>query len=424
MGSSAASWSAPATLSTCLGAGAPRATFPRNSPTHATGPGAIVWSSTSGCAQGAGTFVSAIGRGDTPGRPAFLRAPGGRKVSLRPPLALAPAPHGQIVIAGSGGENSLVQGSARGTFTPLGTIAGASESGTLATGYLGDVGAIWPAGDGVQARIERYFANRLSAPMTAAGGGGPVQTPTISLDFRTDAIAVWQQAGAIYARDLPASGQLHRTQKLAASGPHPKITALISDDNRAIVAWADDRDGKTSVYLDDSATGVRFAAPHLLERFADPGGLAYPGGSPRLIRLSSESVMLAWTGAERGHWVVRSAAIDLNGLRGGSTVSAPEDDALLSDLEPGPDGEAIAVWGEPQPNAAGRLDLGRQAIYAARGIDASPGKTIFGNPELLAPAGANSEATLAFDPASDRAIALWRGAGSSLEYAIRTPPSP
>jgi hypothetical protein len=422
-------------LGACSGSGAPEVVFPRNSPTHATGPGAIVWSVARGCPGGEGTLVSVVGRGDAPGQPAYARAPTGRKLSLRPPLAVAPAPHGQIVIAGSASgagsaDGTLVQGSAGGPFSPLGAIAGAAAPGTLATGYLGDLAAVSPiggagAGAGVQARIERYFASALSAPLAVSGaGGGPVEVPTISLDYRTDAIAVWRQAGAIYARDLPASGQIQPTQRLAAAEPDPGIAALISDDDRAIVAWADERGGMTSVYLDYSASGVRFGAPHLLERFSDPGGLSYPSGSPQLVRLSSESVMLAWSGAQNGHWVVRTAAIDLNGLRALGTIDTGSEDALLSDLASGPDGEALALWSEPQRTQQGRLDPGSQAIYAARGIDAYPGKTIFGAPELIATPGPNSEETVAFDPVSDRALTLWRGAGGAVEYAIRAAGTP
>ncbi len=429
----AAAWSPPAVLSTCLGSGPARAAFPRNSPTHATGRGAVVWSAARSCPQGAGTVVSAIGGDDTPGRPAYARSPDGRRLSLRAPIALAPAPHGQLAIAGSASsatsaDGMLVQGSAGGPFSPLGVLSGTIADSALFTAYLGDVAIATPgpsaSRSGVQVRVERYFARSLSPALSIpAPAGGGVESLTVTLDFRTDAIAVWRQGGALYARDEPASGRVAPTQRLAAAAPAPRITALISDNNRAIVAWADERAGKTSVYLDDSATGVRFGRPQLLERFVNPAGLSYPRSSPRLVRLSSESVMMAWTGAQDGHWVVRTAPIDLNGLRKVSTISDPGVDSLLSDLAPGPDGEAIALWSQPQPTPHG-LDTGRQAILAARGIDASPGRTIFQAPEAVAAPDANSEASVAFDPSSDRALALWRGANGQLEYAVRTPAAP
>jgi hypothetical protein len=198
------------------------------------------------------------------------------------------------------------------------------------------------------------------------------------------------------------------------------VAALISDNNRAIVAWADLGEHATSIYLDYSGPGVRFGKPRLLERFEDPEG-TYPPLSPRLTRLSSESVMLAWTGAEHGHWVVRSAAIDLNGIGKASTISAPGTDALLNDLEPGPSGEALAIWSEPQREADGSLNLREQAIVAARGIDAQPDATIFGAPEQVAPPGPNSLPTVAIDPDSGRALALWLGGGDRVYDAVRTP---
>lgn len=427
-----ASWSAPAQLGACAASGPARAAFPRDEPTHPTGRGAVVWPAAASCPQGAGTFVAPIGAGDVPGSPGYAAASGGGRLALRPPLGVAPAPHGRIAIAGSGGPNgggSLVQGPAGGPFEPLGALAGTAGPGTLFTAYLGDVGlATAIAGgldrDGLELRIERYFARSLSATVTVEGKGGPIESPTVSLDFRTDAILAWRQAGALWARSLPAADRdepAQPTQRLATVSPAPRVAALISDDDRAMVAWAEERDGRTSVYLDYSGPNVRFGRPQLLERFSNPAGAPYPRTAPLLVRLSSESVMLAWDGAQDGHWVVRTAAIDLRGLRGRSTISDPRSDALLEDLQPGPRGEAIALWGEPRRTAAGGLDAGEQALLAARGIDARPGITIFGGPEQISPAGPNGEATLAIDPGSDRALALWRGGGGRVHYAIRMP---
>jgi hypothetical protein len=414
-------------LGACAAADTPRATFPRDKPTHATGKGAVVWATSGSCGSG-GTLISTIAANDVPRRATALRAPGGGALTLRPPLALAPAPHGRLAIAGSapatGGSGQLVQGSAGGPFSTLGTVAGAASQNALATGYLGDVAAASPTGGGsgragVRVDVERYFATTLSPSRIVAAQSGSLSALTVSLDFRTDAIVAWRQKGALYAHDLPGSERAQPTQRLAAVGPTPHIAVLISDDNRAIVGWADQRGTATSIYLDASAAGVRFGAPRLLERFHDPAGLPYPATSPRLVRLSSESVMIAWTGAQHGHWVVHTAAIDLNGLGSIATVSDPSADSLLSDLQPGPNGEALVLWTEPQPKAGGGLDTHDQALLAARGIDAFPDHTIFGAPEQIAPPGANDDATLAFDPNSDRALALWRGEGGLVQYAVR-----
>jgi len=378
--------------------------------------------------------VATIAPSDLPGPPASARTSGGRALVLDEPLTTTGGPHGQIVIAGprSGtapGGGLLIEGGAHGPFSPISTPADPASSMTLATGYLGDVavGAVRPGAGGqpvVQVRIERYFAHTFAEPITVnTAGAGSVEALTVALDYRTDALVAWLQGGAIYARDLPASGQVHPTEVLApAPAPahaHPNITALISDDNRAIVAWAEESGGETSVYVSISAPGVQFGAARLLERFRDPGGIPPPSGSPRLVRLSNESVMMAWDGAQGGHWVVRAAAVDLTGVRAAHTISPVDSDALLAGLAPGPADDAIALWTAPQRMQGGQLDLGRQAIYATRGIDAYPGAIVFGQPEQVAPPAQNSGVTVIIDPASDRGLALWRDEAGAIEYAIR-----
>ena len=129
------------------------------------------------------------------------------------------------------------------------------------------------------------------------------------MDYRSEVLAVWVQGGTLYARLLPGQGAARPAERLARVGAHPHIAALLSDDGRAIVAWSEQRGARTSVYIDRSGSGVRFRAAELLERFEDPDGLTAPAASPSLVRLSSESVMLAWAGASAGHWVVRTASV-------------------------------------------------------------------------------------------------------------------
>ncbi len=423
-------WSAPAQLGSCPSAGPARAAFPRDEPSHATGAGAVVWSGARSCPGGGGVLVAPIGPGDVPRVPAYARGASGARVALRPPLAVAPAPHGEIAIAGSSSspsarDGALVQGAAAGPFAPLGAIAGPAGESTLFTAYLGDLAAVSPTGGGgpragVRVDVERYFARSLSPPRLIPARAGAVSDVTVSLDYRTDAIVVWRRRGALYAAELPGRGGARPTQRLASAGAPASVAALISDDERAIVAWSERRGASTSVYVDASGAGVRFGAPQLIERFSDPAGAPPAEGSPRLVRLSSESVMLAWNGAQSGHRVVRTAAIDLNGVGRASTISDPGGEALLDDLQPGPRGEAIALWSEPQPAPGG--GVAQTAIVAARGFDSYPDRTVFGAPEQVAAPGANSQPTLAIDPASDRALALWRGAGGAIEYAVREAP--
>lgn len=489
---SAAKWSQPAVLNDCPGTGAPHVVFPSDSPTHGTGPGAIVWSASSPCPAGAGVLVAAISPEDVPSQPALPRTANGQTIALRGSVAATPGPYGRIVIAGASagehtapaGELLLTEGRADGPFASPTALGGPASTFAFTTAYLGDVafaslidapsgsaaqpsgaseehlqagrvGSVRPgaspggagnddAGDAgtgdagagdpgagdegdVQLRVQRHHADSFAAPaqVGAAGAGtSSVQALTIALDYRSDALAVWSQQGSVYARELPASGAPQPVQRLGP-GPPPgaRIAAVLSDDDRAIVAWSDRHDGQTSVYVSRSQPGVRFTGPQLLEEFPDPPDLPAYVVSPRLVRLSSESVMLAWTGAPAGHWAIRVAAIDMHGVRPPSTISPAGQDALLAALAPGPDDEAFALWTEPLQSTAG-LDLGAQAIFAARGFDAYPGHTAFAAGEEVAPPGPNSEATVALDPDSDRAVAAWRTGAGELAYAIRAPGAP
>jgi hypothetical protein len=196
----------------------------------------------------------------------------------------------------------------------------------------------------------------------------------------------------------------------------------LSDDDRGIVLWALHDAGRTRIYLAHSAPGVRFGTPELLESFIDPDpDLAARPAAPRLVRLSDESVMAAWPGSEDGHWVTRLAPIDQNGVRTITTIAAPDGDALLDGLAPGPDGEAIVLWGEPVEGDGGAPEPALQRLMAARGVETAPGEARFGAPELVAGPEPISGATVAVDPRSRRAIAAWVGADGTILWSARTP---
>jgi len=433
-------WSPPAILSDCTGTGAPHVVFPEDSPTHGTGPGAIVWSVTAPCPSdtGAGVLVAPISTEDLPGQPAEPRTATGTTLALRGPVAATGGPHGHVVIAGASTRNRLLlltEGRAGGPFAAPLALGGPAGTFAFATGYLGDA-ALASLADphgrtDVQLRVQRYFTSTFAPPsqVSAAGAAGDARTGaiealTVALDFRSDRLVVFSRNGSLFARELPGKGAPHAVQRLGSSPPAgARVAAVISDDNRAIVAWTVRHGGLTSVYVSHSQPSVRFTAPRLLEEFADPPGLPGYVDSPVMVRLSSESVILAWTGAVAGHWAIRAAAIDQNGVLPASTISPAGRDALLDDLAPGPNDEALALWSEPQPSAAG-LNLGEQAIYAARGFDGYPEQVKFAAPELLAPAGPNGDATVAFDPDSDRAIAAWRTSSGALAYSARAPGAP
>ena len=267
---------------------------------------------------------------------------------------------------------------------------------------------------------------------------------------------------------------MRRLGRLAAGSPDSELRALLSDDGHAIVAWRSQSVAPggapvTTVELSISGSGLAFGTPRVLERFRDLGGFVPPAGSLRLLRLSSEAVMIAWTGVDADRYVVRASPVSLRrgawapvvisgggsspggqadaahvpatggqtgsnrALTSGGQTSAnrsPATDAVLADIAAGPDAEAFAVWRtvRARPTAGGRggraliLGGGRFARRAATTRDTA--KSLSSRPRLVAAPGPNGPPAIAVDPASGRALAAWvvlaggNGVGR-IEYALR-----
>jgi len=425
----ASAWSTPASLSSCPASPAARVVFPSDKPNQASGQGAIVWSASSACLGGPGARISPLSTSDAPATPIVPHTAAGKPIAPYGPITASGAPHGQIAIAGSSptaaSAGVLIQGAAAGPFAPLKTGSSLASPLALNTAYLGDMALASPAngahaGAALNVHVERFYSHEFTRDVsTRAPGGGPMLALTLAMDFRGEALAVWAQRGSIYARLIPNRGGARPLQRLGSAGTDPRISALLSDDNRAIVAWSEQHGPQTSVYIDRSAAGVRFRRPQLLERVRDPDALSSPAGSPSLVRLSSESVLLAWAGAAAGHWVVRTAPVDLDGVLSIGTIGAPGTDVLLADLAPGPQDDALVLWTEPLPTRAGQPDMARQALFAARGTESGGGHETFDEPERVAAPGPVSDATVTLDPNSDGAVAAWQGEAAAIEYSIR-----
>ncbi len=285
--------------------------FPQDKPTVATGPGALIWPASPGCAGGAGARVQSVLPGLAPGPAIAPRAANGTALDPNGALGAASSPHGQIAIAGEDprhpGRELVVQGRAGGAFKALLSGAALAPPNALATAYLGDLALAAPVHGKMTGalelgvRIERWFAASFGPALTTGGPArGAVSSLAVAMDFRSDALLAWAQGGSVWVRDLPARGAPRAPQRLGPAGsPAPHIAALLSDDNRGIVSWTQRGGAGSTVWLDYSATGPSFGAPQALERIPGSPGPA-PPASPLLIRLSSESVMIAWAGRKRG----------------------------------------------------------------------------------------------------------------------------
>jgi hypothetical protein len=413
----------------------PAIAFPSKGPTTPTGPGAIAWASAPApCRSGSrrshrwALAIAAVGPAD--------RA---RSASTQPPepgasvgLTAVGASYGRVALLATNvthtsadGASVVLQGNATHPRDWLRSMVGSRPPTALARAYLGDAAFAIVAPAVIEVRVERNFQHDFGRARSIPIGAGRVTSLTVALDYRADALVAWQQDGAIYASTLHASGHNDPTQRVGPSDPGPQLQAVLSDNGHGMIAWSSTEARErvtpmTRLYLSLSAVGPRFKAPRMLAVFADPQQVGHRPGSLALERLSTENVMLAWTAAEHGHYLVRAAPAVFAASRPTTLLSGPHTQAILADLAPGPARETIALWSSAPQLASGALDMRHVELWTARLSFRPHDRVVSTRPEMIAAAGPNAAPAVAVDPASDRAIAAWLTLTSPrrIEYAV------
>lgn len=418
-------WSAPARPAGCaaaLSAVAPLIVFPSSGPQSRSGPGALLWDAPRDCAPDAApaeAFGATLSPEDLPGQ----GVPLGSGAGLAGVAAASGTAAGQVVaVGGSARGGALMEGRTAGAFTAR-LLGGPGLPATASSAYLGDTVLASPVrtrrgGWAIAVRVQRHYSSAFGSPRVVPVGPAPVNAVAVAMDYRADVLVVWASSGRVHALVIAAAGTVGPTRSLGSAGAEPRLGALISDDGHAIAAWssrsaAPGKGTRTTVELNlceaspDSAAGP--CGARMVERFRDLPGQVPPVASLRLIRLSSEAVMMAWTGASRGHYVVRVSPVSLRrGAWAPVTISAAHgQDALLADLVPGPHAEALVLWTTAPRLPGGGPDVRRRAILAARGHYAGAGEVALAAPETVAPPGPNGMPAAAFDPGTGQALAAW-----------------
>ncbi|HYB22866.1 MAG TPA: hypothetical protein VED41_03650, partial [Solirubrobacteraceae bacterium] len=406
--SAQAGWSAPYALATCAAFTAPQIAFPSASPTDPTGAGAIVWlESSDGCAGGSHSgaqdspslLVAWLGRDD--------RVTVTRRERLGTDLGANVLATGAnmgrvaVAVAGQKGGAAVLQGHAPQRPTTATTLAQRSGTLALTRAYLGDVAvASVQAGPAIVVHVERFYRDSFGRPLRIPIAPGPISSLTLAMDYRSDVLVTWQQDGSIYAHMLRASGRPEPTQRVGASAPSPQLQALVSDDNRGVIAWSSSDVSRssrplTTVHLALAGTGVRFGGQRVIASFPDPDAEGRQPGSLGLVRLGDENVMLAWTAVVGGRYAVLAAPVTFTGLRPAVRLTPPADQAVLAALAPSFGGDATALW-----RRAGRN--GSQ-LWATPTFIGGGDRLGAGAPEPVGQADAGVAPVLAVDPANGRA---------------------
>ena len=427
-GASAATWSQPATLASCAPARDPQVVFPFSEPSQRSGHGAILWlGSPPGCSK-AGAVALDWATLHSSDQPSIARtALAGPRLAA--PLAATGTTAGQIVaLAGAGAGTVLAEGATQAGLRALATIGAPA---TLADGYIGDADVVSVERSHgrqvIELRAQRHYARSFAAPVTMPEGAAPISSLTVALDFRADSIVVWVQSGEVRAQWVSNAGRPSPPQVLGPAGYATQIAAVLSDNDRSFVIWAEQpapgSSAQTTIYLDHSAANVTFSAPpRVIASLRQPPAQRLGPGAVALVRVTpSEGVLAAWPIIAAGDYAVQAAGLTSTRVLPSATISQAGADLRLAAIATGPRDDVVAVL-ERAPRAPAGFDQTRQAILAARTVPGGPGGVAFETPILLAPAGSNSAPAVAVDPDSDRAVLAWQtvvAGHAQIAYAIR-----
>jgi hypothetical protein len=253
--------------------------------------------------------------------------------------------------------------------------------------------------------------------------GSRARGATIALGPKGDVLVVWEDNHAIFARHLGTTGHAGAVHRIG-DGVQSQLQAAIDASGRLGVAWKTQRVGEGEsntpaiVRFATAAPGHGFGPQRTVETVGASGTgrfVAAPG--VRLIAEANGSTLLAWTGFDGSHFVVRATEV-VNGHRGTpQTLSPAGEDAVLGDAATGADGAAIVAWragvqgADPVPGAT-------ETVFASL---RDPGATAFGGPEQVSDSGENVPTApfAARDPVSGRSFVAYAPLTGAVKASAR-----
>jgi len=246
---------------------------------------------------------------------------------------------------------------------------------------------------------------------------------TVAVGPKGDVLVVWEDDHAIFARHIGPTGHAGAVHRLG-DGVQSQLQAAIDASGRLEVAWKTQRvsEGESNtpaiVRFATAAPGHGFGPQRTVETVGASGTgrfVAAPG--VRLIAETDGSTLLAWTGFDAGHFVVRATEV-VGGHRGTpQTLSPAGEDAVLGDAATGADGAAIVAWrsgvqgADPVPGAT-------ETVFASL---RDPGATTFGGPEQVSQTGEDVPTApfAARDPASGRSFVAYAPLTGGVQASAR-----
>jgi hypothetical protein len=285
----------------------------------------------------------------------------------------------------------------------------------LAANARGDAAVAWYEDRGV--RIDRVYVGvrsaggRFGAPVRLATGR--IRGASVAVGARGDVLVAWDARGTVRTRLRPAGRRSFRATDTIRSQDafNADLRTAVARNGRAIVAWGaqfTSEGGSAGPVFQQAAVrpagGDRFRPAQLLERHA---GTRFGGSIDLLGDVGGRSVV-AWTGFDGVTGRVRASATDASGrFAVAQDVSPAGQQAAVSDLAAGPDGELLVVWDN------GGFDANQvQAAFAPPGL-------AFGPPEPVSPAQEAGDGRGAFDPRTGVPTVVWTNRPQGSQRPLR-----
>jgi hypothetical protein len=379
-------WSAPATIPDALGSSSPIVVTTSGSAALL----AAVSRTAAGSPPQTPSELVPLGATGQPGTP--------QPVSVAAGL-LATYAQGRIAVAGSTLHNGTIDDRshvavALGTPESLGPARGLSGStGQRVFGLAGDLRGDVAVLTGDAGHVRTLYLRRAGSTTFRVALKFPISRDqargaTVALGPKGDVLVVWEDRHVIFARHLGPTGNAGAVHRIG-DGVQSDLQAAIDDKGRLEVAWKTQRvnegesNAPATVRYATAAPGHGFGAQRTIETVDAARFVGAPG-----VRMTPESggrTLIAWTGFEAGHFVVRAADF-VDGHRATpQTLSPATEDAVLGDAAARADGEAIVVWrsgvlgADPAPGAS-------PTVFATH---RDGGQASFGGPEQVSETGEN-----------------------------------
>jgi hypothetical protein len=254
----------------------------------------------------------------------------------------------------------------------------------------------------------------------------------VAVNARGDVLVVWERplhgstgTRGIYAREWTARDGLGSTRRLGTSEPAPKISAALGDGRRAVVAWVSqgvsegDAGTPAMIRAAIAAPGERFGGEQTLEVVNVTGTGRYVGQAGVVASISAHHrPLIAWTGFQNDHFVVRAAEVaDRTRLTGPQVVSDPSQDTVLADAASTAGGQEVVVGLQ---GLRGADPVGPVSVVAATRAAGAPA---FGPPEAVSDPGQfDEDAQVAFREDAS-IVGVWRSfAPSGVVWSVRPAP--